>query len=231
MTVSLTRRALLSAPLATQLRGAPAHSEGPEATDSYGVVATDRQDAVRAGARLFSAGGNAFDALAAAALVACMLEPDAVDIGGYVASGIVLEGRTGRVFSIDSNSVAPAAASPAMYKVLPRRAASPGINENEYQCSVQDDANVEGPLAIGVPGTLAGIGALWERWGRARWADVVAPSLELLDRGFPYLSVTNSIKSKLNAIQRYPASAQHLMPNNTPDGRFWSPGEIGRAHV
>lgn len=216
MTVSLTRRALLAAPLTTPLRGAPAHSEGPEATGNYGVVATDRQDAVRAGARLFAAGGNAFDALAAAALVQCMLEPDAVDIGGYVASGIILEGRTGRVFSIDSNSVSPAEASPTMYKVIPRRATNPGINENEYQCSVENDANVEGPLAVGVPGTLAGIGTLWERWGRAKWADVVAPSLELLDRGFPYLSVANSIKSKLSAIQRYPASAQHLMPGGAP---------------
>ena len=44
-----------------------------------------------------------------------------------------------------------------------------GINEDEYGCSVRNDANVYGPLSVAVPGQMAAMGMLWERWGRQRW--------------------------------------------------------------
>ena len=50
------------------------------------------------------------DAVAAACLACAVIEPQACDLGGYVAAGVVLEGKTGRIWSLDANSVAPAAA-------------------------------------------------------------------------------------------------------------------------
>jgi len=84
--------------------------EGTEITASRGVIATGPAEAARAGGRIFERGGNAMDAAAAACLACAVLEPQAVDVGGYVAAGVVLEGASGRVWSIDANSVAPAAA-------------------------------------------------------------------------------------------------------------------------
>src|SRR5262245_6728477 len=114
--------------------------EGYEVIASQGVVATGPAEAARAGGRIFVGGGNAMDAAAAACLACAVLEPQAVDLGGYVAAGVVLEGPTGRVWSIDANSVAPAAAHESMYEVLPPAPGMPGINELEYGCSVRGDA-------------------------------------------------------------------------------------------
>src|SRR2546423_677251 len=82
-------------------------------------------------------------------------------------------------------------------------AARGGINEPEYNCSVRDDANVFGPLAVGVPGVMAGIGLLWERWGNLRWQQIVAPSLELLERGFPYGPTATQVRRMEVWIRKY----------------------------
>lgn len=220
--MSTSRRAFVAASLGAVAAGAArVTSEGPEATGTLGVIAAEPADAVHAGARLLAAGGNAFDALAAACLVACMEDPQAVDLGGYVAGAIVLEGKTGRVWSLDSDSVSPAAARPDMYKVLP--VSGTGLNENEYQCSVEGNVNVDGPLAVGVPGTMAGIGTLWQKWGRAKWADVVAPAREVLDRGFAVNStVVAGVKSREAVIRGMAPAKEHLMP----DGRVPKVGDI-----
>src|SRR6185369_11880762 len=126
------------------------------------------------------------DAVAAACLACAVIEPQAVDLGGYVAAGVVLEGKTQRVWSIDANSVAPQAAREDMYETLRMRLGKRGINEIEYGCSVRDDANIYGPLSVGVPGFVAGVGTLWERWGRLKWPDVVAQAQELVERGVCY---------------------------------------------
>ena len=82
--------------------------EGVDITAPCGVVATGPAGAACAGASIFEHSGNAMDAAAAACLACAMLEPQAVDLGGYVAAGVVLEGATGRIWSLDANAVAPA---------------------------------------------------------------------------------------------------------------------------
>ena len=89
-----------------------------------------------------------------------------VDLGGYVLCAVVLDAKTGRVWNLDANSVSPAAATESMFDVVPKGTGR-GINENEYHCSVRGDLNVGGPLAVGVPGVMGGIGRLHEKWGRA----------------------------------------------------------------
>jgi gamma-glutamyltranspeptidase/glutathione hydrolase len=59
---------------------------------------------------------------------------------------------------------------------------------------------------------MAGMGIVWERWGRLKWAEIVAPSLALLAAGFPYGRVADSIAGMEQVIRRFPATAAHLMP-------------------
>jgi len=183
-----------------------------EAVSQRGVVASEPEAVARAGALVFERGGNAADAAAAACLAGCMIGPHLSDLGGYVCCGTVLEAKTNRVWSLDANAVAPAAARGEMYTIQPRSSGPPGINENEYACSVRDDANVYGPLSVAVPGVLGGIGVLHERWGALKWRDVVAISLELLEKGFPYGSAADAIRMKEPVLRRYEPSAKHLLP-------------------
>ena len=94
--------------------------EGPEVRATFGVVATEPPDSARAGARMLAEGGNAMDAAAASCLAACMLDTQAVDLGGYVLCAVVLEGKTGRVWHLDASSVSLAAATASMISVLPK---------------------------------------------------------------------------------------------------------------
>ena len=103
-----------------------------------------------------------------------------------MSAAVVLEGSTGRVWSLDANAVAPAAAHEYMYDILPARRDNKDLNEKEYACSVRDDANVYGPQSVAVPGQMAGMGFLHERWGQLPWAAIVAPAQGLLADGFPY---------------------------------------------
>lgn len=189
--------------------------EGKDIVSPHGVVAANPPEAARVGARILAAGGNAMDAAAAASMACCMLEPHATGVGGYICCAVVLEAKSGRVWSVDANAVAPAAAHAEMYQISPPAASGP-INEPEYRCSVKDNANVHGPLAVAPPGMMAGMGIIWERWGKLGWPEIVAPSQKLLADGFPYASVAKAIAGSETLLRQFPATAAHLMP----DGRL-----------
>ena len=187
--------------------------EGKEIVGKKGVVAAWPAEAARIGARILEAGGNAMDAAAAASLACAVLAPDKNGIGGYVLAAVVLEGKTGKVWSLDANAKAPAAAGEHFYDVLPERESPKGVNENEYNCSVVDDANVHGPLAVAVPGQMAGMGMLWEQWGRLDWQQIVAPCQGLVADGFAYgEALARNIAAMEPVLRRYPASVRHLLP-------------------
>ena len=196
--------------------------EGREIVVSKGAVAAGPEEAARIGARVLERGGNAMDAAAAAALACCMLQPQMTGIGGYVLCAAVLEGASGRAWCLDANGPAPATAHERMYEVISEGERQGGINEVEYNCRVKDNANVHGPLAVGVPGTMAGIGLLSERWGRLKWPEVVAPSLKLLTDGFPYGPTAGAIRNNEAVIRRFEPTARHLMP----EGRVPKPDDV-----
>ncbi len=183
--------------------------EGVDIVCESGAVATGPVEAAQAGADILERGGNAMDAAAAACLACAVMEPQAVDLGGYVLAAVVLDASANRVWSVDANTVAPAAATSDMFRILPRRPGN-GINEREYGVSVEDDANVHGPLATGVPGFLGGVGAIWERWGRLPWPEIVAPARALVERGIPYSLIAGDVDFKREAIARFPATAAFL---------------------
>lgn len=207
--------------------------EGTEIRCSYGAVAAGPSEAARAGAEILERGGNAMDAAAAACLACAVTEPQAVDIGGYGLAAVVLEGGTGSVFSVDANAVAPAAARPTMYQTIPIGTGRPTVNELEFNCSVVDQANFYGPLSVTVPGFLGGVGAIWERWGSLKWRDILGPALTLVESGIPYAMIAKDVAFKREAILRYPASAEFLLPDGpdhiTPEHSLWMRPDLVRT--
>lgn len=187
--------------------------EGKEINVGVGAVAAESLEAARIGARILQQGGNAMDAAAATCLATGVLLPYFADIGGYVCAGMILDASTGKVWSLDSNATAPAAAHDSMFSVLQIAPGKTGINESEYECSIKDESNVYGPLAVGVPGFMGGVGVLWEKWGRLKWAEIVEPSISLLQRGFPYGDVARHIERRLPIIRKFEPTLQLLVPN------------------
>lgn len=45
--------------------------------------------------------------------------------------------------------------------------------------------HISGGLAIAVPGEVAGLYKAWEIYGRVAWKDLVLPTAEILEEGFP----------------------------------------------
>jgi len=170
--------------------------EGVDIWCEGGAVSAEPAEGARAGAAVLEQGGNAMDAVAAACLACAVVEPQAVDIGGYALAAVVLEGETGRVWSVDANTVAPMAATADMFQTIPIGDGRPTVNELEFGCSVVDQANFYGPLAVSVPGFMAGVGVLSERWGRLPWKAIVEPAKVIVEDGIPYARVARDVEFK-----------------------------------
>jgi gamma-glutamyltranspeptidase/glutathione hydrolase len=142
------------------------------------AVAHEHPDAVAAGMAMLRAGGNAVDAAVAVAFAACVVMPASTTIAG---SGFMLvdPGTDDEPVAIEFPPRAPLAASPDMYPLdEAERVGLIGVS------SVLGDANLHGPLSVGVPAVVAGLCAAQERFGRLSVADVIAPAIELARAGF-----------------------------------------------
>jgi len=134
----------------------------------HGMVAADHRLASQAGARVLEEGGNAVDAVVAAALAAGVVQPAGSGLGGGGFAVVVLPDGTRAV--LDFREVAPAEADRDIFV----RAAAAG----------RPDASRVGGLAVAVPSEGLGLAELHRRYGRLPLARVVAPAEELARRGF-----------------------------------------------
>jgi gamma-glutamyltranspeptidase/glutathione hydrolase len=146
-----------------------AQSSAPPVTARHGMVASDHQLASAAGARVLQQGGNAVDAAIATALALAVVHPSAGNVGG--GGFLVYCDSQGLATTYDFRETAPAAATERMF--LDARGA------------VRDTSNHVGPLAVGTPGTVAGLWLAHQRHGRLPWATLVQPAIDLAQGGFP----------------------------------------------
>ena len=146
-----------------------AHTASPPPIQAEsGLVAADHELASQVGVQILQAGGNAADAAIATTFALGVVNPMASGIGG---GGFVLyyDRATDQVIVIDFRERAPALATRDMFIV-------DGV--------FQPELSVRSGLAVGVPGEVAGLWALHQRYGSLPWADLVAPAIELAEDGF-----------------------------------------------
>ena len=177
------------------------------AVGSRAMVVTNHPLASAAGAEMLLAGGNAIDAAVAALFALTVVEPMMVGVlGGGIAH---IRPADGRHVVLDGLSTAPAAAHDTMYETvsdeLPR-----------YRDTV-GRANAVGPLAIAVPGALAGWCRALGDFGTQSVADVTAPAVRLAERGFaatPYLA--DCVADLAPDLARDPGLAALFLPGGDP---------------
>ena len=165
---SLALTLALPAPLAAQSRHLLEYPSIHSPTvGTRGMVVSQNAIASEVGAKILREGGNAVDAAIAVGFALSVTLPRAGNIGGdgYMS---VYDAASGEVRVIDFRSVAPRAATPAMF--VDNRGKERAVASYGY-------------LAPAVPGTVAGFDYAHRKWGKLSWDKIVAPAIALAADG------------------------------------------------
>jgi gamma-glutamyltranspeptidase / glutathione hydrolase len=169
---------------------------------AHGLV-TGQREAADVGMRVLASGGNAVDAAVAAALVAGIVSPSNCGVGGY-GGHMVIGWPGGKVTAIDFNSAAPAAARENMFPL-------------DRQGRVRGEVNKHGWLAVGVPGTLAGLQLALDKFGTRGLGQLVEPAIRFARDGVQIdAGLARVIQVSVAQFQRDPASARLFCPAGKP---------------
>jgi gamma-glutamyltranspeptidase / glutathione hydrolase len=191
------------------------HSLGaPDVAASHGIVVTDAPLASRVGASVLRAGGTAVDAAVATAFALAVVLPSAGNIGG---GGFAVVRARGQTSALDFRETAPAAASRDMF-----------LDEH----GAVSDRSITGHLASGVPGSVAGLWALHQKFGTKPWADLVAPAIRLADEGFAVdADFSAAIGDENKRLAKFPASAAIFLPGGQKPapGSTWKNPDLARV--
>lgn len=144
-----------------------------------GMVCSTSVLASPAGREILEAGGNAIDAAVATALALCIVQPSSNGLAGYGGSMVIYLGDEKRVVSLDYNCRAPKAAHENMYE---EDESGPG-GWSEFP-PIKGRANFFGPMAVSVPGTIAGLYLAQKTYGKLKWAEVMEPARKLAADGY-----------------------------------------------
>lgn len=126
--------------------------------DYYGAIAAKE---------MLSKDGNAVDAAVATAFTLAVTYPEAGNIGGGGFMTLWIEGKP---YFLDYREVAPSKADKDMFL--------------DGKKNVIDNLSLYSHKASGVPGTVAGMWAVHQRFGRLSWKEVMAPAIRFANDGF-----------------------------------------------
>jgi gamma-glutamyltranspeptidase / glutathione hydrolase len=124
----------------------------------YGAVTSVEPHATRAGIAILEHGGNAVDAAVAVAYALAVTHPSAGNLGG--GGFLLVRPPGGPTAALDFRETAPLALTRAQFDAMERSAGS-------------------GPVSVGIPGSVAGLELLHDRFGKLTRAEVIAPAIAL----------------------------------------------------
>jgi gamma-glutamyltranspeptidase/glutathione hydrolase len=174
-----------------------------------GAVATVHPLASQAAIDAYAKGGNAVDAAVAAAVTLGVVDGHNSGIGG----GCFMLVRTagGELVALDGREQAPAAATATMF-----------VRNGE----ADTDLSQNGPLASGVPGSVAVYAEATRRLGNLTLADALLPAAAVAEGGFPIDGTyARRIAAAAKLIEPWPATRALLL---RPDGAPLKEGDVLR---
>jgi gamma-glutamyltranspeptidase/glutathione hydrolase len=180
----------------------------PEAVHGrHGMVASRSAIASQVGADIMRAGGNAIDAAVATGFALAVTYPPAGNIGG--GGLMVIRLSDGRVVTNDHRERAPAKAERDMYLDASGNVV-PGLSTRTH-------------LASGVPGSVAGMLDVLEKYGTLSRKQILAPAIRLAKEGFELPDdLAAGFQISIEEFRKYPGSARVFVK---PDGSTYRPGE------
>ena len=178
----------------------------PTVWGSHHAVASMSAHATLAAESILRAGGNAFDAIVAGQAVLGLVQPASNGIGGD-ATLLVYDAKQKKVWSINAEGTAPKLATIEWYTA-----------NKGGKIPVNDTL-----LAATVPGVIDAWYLLLSRWGTMTLGQVLAPAIELAERGYP-LSRREARSWAGNNLIKYPSSARLYAPG----GKRWEEGDLWR---
>jgi gamma-glutamyltranspeptidase / glutathione hydrolase len=134
---------------------------------SNAMVVSAREEASQLGVEIMKKGGNAFDAMIVTELALAVAYPYAGNIGG--GGFMVYRKANGETGSLDYREKAPMAASKDMF-----------LDQNG---NVIKDLSTKSGLAVGVPGTIAGMFSVHEKFGSLPLDELLKPVITLAKKG------------------------------------------------
>src|SRR5438876_1079400 len=145
-------RSLLSVALLAGCCFVPGRAAEKAVEARHGMVVSVSAPASEVGVEVLKQGGNAVDAAVATAFALAVTYPAAGNIGG--GGFMLVYPPSGEPVVIDYRETAPAAATRDMYVK----------HKGEF-----------GHLVVGVPGTVRGLAAAHQKFGKLPWRDLVMP--------------------------------------------------------
>jgi gamma-glutamyltranspeptidase/glutathione hydrolase len=168
-----------------------------------GMVVTQDRLAALAGAQILTTGGNAVDAAVATAFALAVTHPQAGNLGGggFMLIHLVAPIRT---IAIDYREMAPKRATRDMFLN-----AAGDVDTNKALFSL---------AGAGVPGTVMGLTEVQRRYGSRPLATVMAPAIQLAQRGFIIdYPLAEALRRSGEHLARDPAARRIFFhPNGTP---------------
>lgn len=161
------------------------------ATGRHGMVVTAGDQASEAGVEMLRRGGNAVDAAVAASFAISVIRPQSTGIGG---GGFFLLycAKNKETLAIDFRERAPVRATHDMF-----------LRDGKAVAELSRN----GPLAVAVPGLVAGLIEVQERYGTMPLVEVIRPAIHLAEDGFPvYPQLAGAIAYRANLLGDSPAT-------------------------
>ena len=143
-------------------------TEVPSVKADSAMVVSAREEASRIGVEILRQGGNAFDAMIATEMALAVAFPYAGNLGG--GGFMVYRTEYGEIGSLDYREKAPMAATKDMFL--------------DKDGNVIENKSYIGALSVGVPGTVAGMFAVHEKFGSLPMEVILKPVIKLAKEGY-----------------------------------------------
>jgi gamma-glutamyltranspeptidase/glutathione hydrolase len=190
----------------------PAIAPAQSAIARNGMVVAQEKRAAQIGVDILKRGGNAVDAAVATGFALGVTYPRAGNLGGGGFMVIHLAKQRykrrhppSRDVTIDYRETAPAAAAPTMFL---------DAQGNPDPAKSRDSA-----LAIGVPGTVAGLASARAKYGSGKFslAELIAPAIALARDGIPVEDdIADTLSYAAGRLGRWPSSAAVFFKDGQP---------------